>query len=970
VRGWEERGPTAGRAQADINPDVRSCDLFVGILDDRWGQPTGEHESGFEEEWTVALERNQASGRPDLWLYFKALAGDAADRAKHDAQLAAALEFRAEIEDGELAFYKVFADTEEFKALLRARLIEEVFDVTGLTRADLRQIDWSAAYEREPIDLVPDGRARVRLVDDLEASKPVDAAALAVALADDVESFGFTAAANTLRIRACRIWLAADDPATAVALLRGLLRGYVWELRADTAEGLLGQLAEYLPPDLDTELRGWRACIHASDEPVASAAALEEAISAQHSFALDAETVELWLAIRWRVLLDAGDAAAVVADERQVEPERGGVPLELALLRADALRSVADARADDVWNELRLLGIGSAAEKPEFAAWIVTRSAYDALLSEDLTRAERAYVDAATRWTRVPGAGGNAALAFFSAQAAVQLRRDWSFSGWSWRAFAADQRAGRTGLVARAEDLEREALYKHLDERSRDALPVLRAAIWCYARTGFAHGVVRCRALLADAYASEGNEEEAIALYCATGQRSAAEKLARRTKHPRTLADRMADRFPGWAAEARFAVLAHLGSYASERTAAFLADEAIKTVASGRQREFDNLPTDAAEALAPLVLAVDNSDVFGRALGTLRTLADDERYSEAKAGRFGLRMLHDVGKVDAADILVAGFAADRRPDEPGPGWVSEHLETPRRLAWVRRAAFRGHGRALLALIEADVPVRDLELRQLCVRITRSFLAANIGMTPDGNGILGLVALDLQGRVAAATGDVALRRAAGERLLVYAASSRWPMVNRVDAVRGIYALGREDGEGGWLERLRPLANPEYDLDEDSPRHLREMWANRGDLEAIALTVCALLGADDPPTWLEAAVDDARFDARVPLRVAAWEGATAKAKWFDMASLRHALRDESARVRIAAIHACRDAGEALSGPELRRLVVDEVAGVRLALVRLLEDVPSDDQAVRMLLRDDDAWVRSNAQKRLAPGEVEVS
>src|SRR4051794_49709 len=65
VLGWEERGPTGGRAQADINADVRNCDVFVGVLHDRWGRPTGEHRSGFEEEWTLALERHQASGRPD-----------------------------------------------------------------------------------------------------------------------------------------------------------------------------------------------------------------------------------------------------------------------------------------------------------------------------------------------------------------------------------------------------------------------------------------------------------------------------------------------------------------------------------------------------------------------------------------------------------------------------------------------------------------------------------------------------------------------------------------------------------------------------------------------------------------------------------------------------------------------------------------------------------------------------------------
>jgi hypothetical protein len=964
VRGWEERGPTGGRAQADINADVRSCDVFVGILHNRWGRPTGEHASGFEEEWTVALERHQASGRPDLWLYFKGLPDEAADLAKDDAQLAAVLRFRKEVENLELAFHKTFADAEEFQALLRVRVLAEVFDVTGLTRADLAQIDWAAAYEREPIDLVPDGRSRMQLADQLEASKPAAAAGLVVALANDADDFGFAAAAEMLRERACRIWLAAGDATAALALLRGLLRAHIWELRAEEADMLLRQLADELPPELDAELRGWHACCDAPDRPAASASALEQALAAQHGFALDTETVDLWRAVRWRALLDAGDAAAVVADDAPLQPERGGVALELALLRADALRAAADERADDAWKELRLLVIGVAAEQPQLAAWIVTRSALAALVSEDLKTAELTYADAATRWTRVPGAGANAVLAFFSAQAAVQLRRDWSFSGWSWRPVAVDQRAGPTELAARAEELERDALYKRLDERSGEALPVFRAAIWCYARAGFAHGVMRCRALLADAYASEGDEVEAIALHCAVGQRSAAEKLARVAKHMRAVADRMADRFPGWAAEARFAVLAHTGSYASAEAAVALADEAITAVAPGRQRELDNLPTQAAEALATLALAVEDADVRGRALAALESLAGDKRYGEAKAGRFGLRMLHDVARVDAADVLVARFASDHRPDEPDPVWVAEHLDTPQRLAWVRHAAFRGHMRALLALIEADVPARDPELRRLCKRVTHSFLAANIGMTPDGSGILGLVAFDLNGLAASATGDDELRRAAGERLLVYAADSRWPMVNRVSAVRGIYAAAREDGEVEWLEELRPLATPAHDLDAQSPRHLREIWAERGDLEAIALTVCALLGAAHPPAWLDAAVGDARFDARVPLRVAAWQVAAERAEWFNLASARHALHDESARVRMAAVHAWRRAGAALPRAELRRLLADEVGGVRLALVRRLEDVPVDD-AAQALLRDHDAWVRGIARKRLEAG-----
>jgi hypothetical protein len=963
ILGWEERGPTGGRAQADINADVRSCDVFLGILHDRWGRPTGEHRSGFEEEWTLALDRHKASGRPDLWLYFKQLADQAAERVERDEQLAAVLGFRKRVEDGELAFHKPFTDAEEFEALLRVRLLIEVFERTGLTRTDLGvvPIDWAAAYAQEPTDLVPDGRSRLHLADELEASKPAEAAALVVAVADDVEAHGFAATAELLRERACRIWLAAGEAAVALDLLRRLLHAHVWELRVEEAEMLLRQLADQLPPELEAELRGWRACLRAPDEPKVSATALEQALAEQYGFPLDTETINLWRAVRWRALLDAGAADSVVRDDGALEPKRGGVALELALLRADALRAAGDARADDAWNELRLLAASAATEQPELSAWIVTRAAFDALVREDLKTAELTYADAATRWTRVPAAAANAARAFFSAQAAVQLRRDWSFSGWSWRPIAAQQRAGATGLAARAEELERDALYKRLDERPREALSVLRAATWCYGRAGFGHGVMRCRALLADALAAEGEEVEAIALHCVLGQRSTAQKLTRNTKHGRAVADRMAERFPGWAAEARFAVLAETGSYASAAAAARLAGEGIAVVAAGKQREFDNVPTQAAEALATLALAVEDPELRGRVVAALEALAGNDRYSEAQAGRFGLRRLHDIGAVDAADVLVARFASDDRPDEPGPDWVGEHLDTPQRLGCVRAAALRGHRRALLALIAADVPARDDEIRGVCVRATRSFLASDIGMTPDRSGMWGLLALDVNGLMAAATADDELRSAAGERLLVYAADSRWPMYNRVSAVRGMYALAKDRSESEWLDELRPLATPRQDLDEQSPPHLREMWAERGDLEAIALTVCALLGAADPPGWLCQAVSEARFDGRVPLRVAAWNSASERGGWFERASARHALHDESARVRIAVLDAWRTQGGALPRVELRRLAADESGGTRLAVVRLLEDVP-DCEVAEVLLRDPDAYIRGIARRRL--------
>lgn len=50
---WEDVAPGFGRPQARINPDVDSCNLFIGLLWERWGNPTATYTSGFEEEFDL-----------------------------------------------------------------------------------------------------------------------------------------------------------------------------------------------------------------------------------------------------------------------------------------------------------------------------------------------------------------------------------------------------------------------------------------------------------------------------------------------------------------------------------------------------------------------------------------------------------------------------------------------------------------------------------------------------------------------------------------------------------------------------------------------------------------------------------------------------------------------------------------------------------------------------------------------------
>jgi hypothetical protein len=73
---WEQRSPAFGRPQDQINAMVDECDIFLGLLWKRWGTPTGNFTSGFEEEFHRATERRKRGDRPEIWLVFKNVSRD------------------------------------------------------------------------------------------------------------------------------------------------------------------------------------------------------------------------------------------------------------------------------------------------------------------------------------------------------------------------------------------------------------------------------------------------------------------------------------------------------------------------------------------------------------------------------------------------------------------------------------------------------------------------------------------------------------------------------------------------------------------------------------------------------------------------------------------------------------------------------------------------------------------------------
>lgn len=124
LMGWEDTLPGQGRPQAQINEEVERCDIFLGLVWKRWGSPTGEFSSGFEEEFTLASDRSERDGVPVIWLAFKKI--DAASLEDPGEQLKKVLLFRQQQEVERRVFFKEVASTEDWGSQLRQWLTTHI----------------------------------------------------------------------------------------------------------------------------------------------------------------------------------------------------------------------------------------------------------------------------------------------------------------------------------------------------------------------------------------------------------------------------------------------------------------------------------------------------------------------------------------------------------------------------------------------------------------------------------------------------------------------------------------------------------------------------------------------------------------------------------------------------------------------------------------------------------------------------
>ncbi|MEA3281920.1 MAG: tetratricopeptide repeat protein [Euryarchaeota archaeon] len=118
--GWEDTLPGFGRPQELINEDVKGCNLMIMLLWKRWGTPTGEYSSGFEEEYELAKRLREEEGKPEIMLYFRKVSDDMlADPGEHLRQV---LKFKEKIESERKFLYTSYEDENKWEKVFREHL--------------------------------------------------------------------------------------------------------------------------------------------------------------------------------------------------------------------------------------------------------------------------------------------------------------------------------------------------------------------------------------------------------------------------------------------------------------------------------------------------------------------------------------------------------------------------------------------------------------------------------------------------------------------------------------------------------------------------------------------------------------------------------------------------------------------------------------------------------------------------------
>jgi NACHT domain/Sulfatase-modifying factor enzyme 1 len=120
--GWEDVPPDLGDPQNLINDYSETADLVVVIFWRRFGSPTTKFQSGTLEEFTLAKERWEKNGVPQVKLYFRQI--DKHSVSDPGPELSRVLEFKKHFESDRTGLFSVFKNPSEFRKKFTQHLFQ------------------------------------------------------------------------------------------------------------------------------------------------------------------------------------------------------------------------------------------------------------------------------------------------------------------------------------------------------------------------------------------------------------------------------------------------------------------------------------------------------------------------------------------------------------------------------------------------------------------------------------------------------------------------------------------------------------------------------------------------------------------------------------------------------------------------------------------------------------------------------
>lgn len=125
--GWEDTASRFGRPQEIINRELRKCELFIGMLWERWGtapDDDGIFGSGFEEEYNIAIRGREENNCPEVVMLLK----DIDENRIRDpgAQLSKVLNFRISLEKDRKVLYRTFKSSDDFREIFLSQIASYV----------------------------------------------------------------------------------------------------------------------------------------------------------------------------------------------------------------------------------------------------------------------------------------------------------------------------------------------------------------------------------------------------------------------------------------------------------------------------------------------------------------------------------------------------------------------------------------------------------------------------------------------------------------------------------------------------------------------------------------------------------------------------------------------------------------------------------------------------------------------------